>query len=389
MEQAGGESVFATDRGEAVDLDLTPTARSTYILVAPIIGRAVEESRTDRGLQGVQTMSTRLDYDAGDLTQEVWGRVPAHSDADVTVGELEIRTVGGRAFGVGVATVRDGAASDTPTLERHLTEVMTAALARSGFGGGAPWVSRTWVTTRDGFRADDAWLSRGSRVDTFDLVTSDDHTIEVHAGWGNCVLVSDHPIPAVDTREITSGMIDAQLIWGQMLDLADASAAAVRRQPESAREAVDDARRMSRRLAEDNLYYDEVLLRLQGNRVDMCAGLLTAWRYADALERLTRRVDEINSLAVYAMDTRMRKYQNLVEGILFVIGVSGVVQLVLAFVQTAYSGGTAAVPGETDHFSLLRWLRHTDIEVTIWIPTVLSVVLVAYILIVKRKDLQK
>lgn len=247
------------------------------------------------------------------------------------------------------------------------------------------WVNRTLIAPADEVPAD--WLAPAEETELV-ILRANGHSPELTVGWGNNALSTDDGLATIRTR-LLEGLVDAQVLWLQLDRIAQRSAELIRayRAPGAkgrhvAHEQVDD---IAKALAAHNLYYDEVLLNLQGNRKQVAVATLRSWGYATLLDRVTRRVGEIERVAQQEAEIRRRSYQGIVEAVLLALGLVSLLQLLLALAQLAFSGPVDAVPGQREGFSIMEFLRRIDLDVAIWLTSAATVLAFVGIVLLKRR----
>ncbi|MGH3433514.1 MAG: hypothetical protein ACRDQB_11835, partial [Thermocrispum sp.] len=222
------------------------------------------------------------------------------------------------------------------------------------------------------------------------VLRADGHSPVLTVGWGNNVLDADANLTSLLRTRLIEGLVDAQVLWGQLDAIAQRSADLIRtyRQPgngkrrELATRQVDD---ITKDLATHNLYYDELLLNVQGTRKHVAVATLRSWGYPTLLDRVSRRVTEIERVAQQEAENNRRRYQGIVEAVLLAIGLVSLLQLLLALVQTAFSGGVDQVPGGRDRLSIMEFLRGVDLDLAIWLTSAVTMLAFVGIVLLKRR----
>lgn len=146
-------------------------------------------------------------------------------------------------------------------------------------------------------------------------------------------------------------------------------------------EQVDD---FAGALATHQLAYDDLQLNIQGVRRISAMAALTSWDYEAALERVDRRLSDALAVATTMRTVNERKYQELVQGVLYGLAVLTVIDVSLALISTAFSG-SADVPGEDSPLRLLDAIRLTNQDSIIVAAIVIAVAAAAAYLIGRRK----
>lgn len=247
------------------------------------------------------------------------------------------------------------------------------------------WVNRTFVSA--GATVPPNWLAPPEDTEQV-VLRADGHAPVLTVGWGNNVLDSD--VTGLLRTRLLEGLVDAQVLWGQLDAIAQRSADLIRgyralpggKRRESATEQIDD---LTKDLAGHNLYYDDVLLNLQGTRKHVAVALLRSWGYPTLLDRVSRRVNEIERVAQQEAENNRRRYQGIVEAVLLAIGLVSLLQLLLALVQTAFSGAVEQVPGGRDRLSIMEFLRRVDLDLAIWLTSAATVLAFVGIVLLKRR----
>jgi hypothetical protein len=250
------------------------------------------------------------------------------------------------------------------------------------------WVNRTLLATADKVPAN--WLAPPDDCEQV-VLRMDGHSPVLTVGWGNNVLAADVPVTGLVRTRLIEGLTDAQVLWGQLDVIAQKSAELIRayrapadgqKRRELATEQIDQ---LTKDLATHNLYYDELLLNLQGTRKHVAVATLRSWGYPTLLDRVSRRVNEIERVAQQEAENNRRRYQGIVEAVLLAIGLVSLLQLLLALVQTAFSGGEDRVPGGQDRLSIMEFLRRIDLDLAIWLTSAATLLAFVGIVLLKRR----
>lgn len=255
-------------------------------------------------------------------------------------------------------------------------------------GGYKPkWVSRTLLLD-DGEQAVPGWIVGQKKVLRVDIDSGNDCS-EVTLGWANNSVSQWSQYNESERAELIKGLVDAQYIWteaellseGSLIEL-DAHAFRLRfiRHPVRSK---GKAGNMLVALALHNVAYDDVLLNLQGYRREIAKSSLDVWQYPELMARISRRIAEVHRLETERLSESSSKYENLVGNILLAVGLISAAQLVLAVIQTAFSGGTSDVPGGRGDGGLMTYFRNANIDIWMW-GSLTSVVAVFVCLIFLR-----
>ena len=174
-----------------------------------------------------------------------------------------------------------------------------------------------------------------------------------------------------DKDQLVSGMVDAQVIWTEAYQLSGDSLQGLN--THAARlgfggmvnEGDGDHKNLLMSLALHNVKYDELLLSIQGYRREIAQSCLDMWRYPELMKRISRQILEVARLEEERLAEQRTKYENLVSNVLLVVGLISAAQLVIAIIQTAFSGAVTGVPGG-DTTGMMAYFRTTNIDLWIW-----------------------
>lgn len=372
----------------------------TFLLVAPLTANPLSHPAASArgGKVALDTqMRSRNQFLASDLEQTVdpvaesWADLPAESagrvTAQVSLQDVRLVRVAGQAF----VTARASLAAEgrrVDQVEEALTAAVVAMVVQRWHGVGVKWVSRTRIA--DAGVVDDDWMLQDEDTQRVDVGSVSASRI-LALGWGNNQLEAGEPIDAAVEAQLLSGLIDAQMLWVQLDEIAGSSESIIKAYGEGHQEMLQGAgsfeasRRLSRQMALHHLYYDKVLLNLQGVRGSVARAVLKSWRYPDVSRRILHRVREIDQLVQQEDQNSRRKYQGLVENVLLAIGVISLVQLVIALAQMAYTEGVVTHPDTGSRLSLLRDLRNANLDVVVLASIMLALLLFGWILWHKRE----
>lgn len=372
----------------------------TFLLVAPLTANPLSHPAASAGGGKVALdtqMRSRNQFLASDLEQTVdpvaesWADLPAESagrvTAQVSLQDVRLVRVAGQAF----VTARASLAAEgrrVDQVEEALTAAVVAMVVQRWHGVGVKWVSRTRIA--DAGVVDDDWMLQDEDTQQVDVGSVSASRI-LALGWGNNQLEAGEPIDAAVEAQLLSGLIDAQMLWVQLDEIAGSSESIIKAYGEGHQEMLQGAgsfeasRRLSRQMALHHLYYDKVLLNLQGVRGSVARAVLKSWRYPDVSRRILHRVREIDQLVQQEDQNSRRKYQGLVENVLLAIGVISLVQLVIALAQMAYTEGVVTHPDTGSRLSLLRDLRNANLDVVVLASIMLALLLFGWILWHKRE----
>ena len=298
-------------------------------------------------------MDTQESFDAGELTHIYLRRTGGPADYpdhdEYNENGVVVKLDGVRLVVAAKAVVLHAEAEvNTPvdgasvsTVERALSRAVSAYVQRHIHAEPAvSWVNRTFIA--EGATVPANWLAPAEDTEQV-VLRAAGHSPVLTVGWGNNVLDADRQVSGKVRTRLTEGLVDAQVLWAQLDAIAQRSAAlirAYRETPDGKRKQlasgqVDD---ITKDLASHNLYYDELLLNVQGTRKHVAVATLRSWGYPTLLDRVSRRVSEIERLAQQEAENNRRRYQGIVEAVLLAIGLVSLLQLLLALVQTAFSG---------------------------------------------------
>lgn len=283
----------------------------------------------------------------------------------------------------------DRAAASADILEGMFTTVVEQLVEEKWPGARVHWVNRTLVTA-DAQDADD-WMFCDTDSQRVDIGSKSVPRV-LTLGWGNNVLETPGAIDEALESQLLAGLVDAQFIWVQLDDIAVSSGNFIKaysgghREVLQGRQSAEMAGALSRQMARHHLFYDKVLLHLQGVRGSIARGALHAWRYPDTSRRILHRVREIDHLVQQESENGRRRYQELVENVLLALGVISLVQLVIALVQIAYTDGVVTDGQGGARFGLLRLLKAANTDGVIVASMLVATMLFAWIVWHKRRS---
>lgn len=367
-------------------------------LVAPLVGHpetarrsGIEDGRSTAGAK----MRSRDSFWADDLEQaseriaDVWeGHAGPAGVAAVRLQDIRLVRLDEQSILTASALV-DRTLASAGVLENMLTTAVEQLVAETWLGARVHWVNRTLVAAN----AQDAgdWM----------LCDADNQQVDISArsarrvltlGWGNNLLEIAEAVDEALESQLLAGLVDAQFIWVQLDAIAVSSGDFIkaysggRREVLQGRRSAEMAGQLSRQMARHHLFYDKVLLHLQGVRGSIARSALHAWRYPDTSRRILHRVREIDHLVQQESESGRRRYQELVENALLALGVIALVQLVIALIQIAYTGGVVPAGPGNARFSLLSLLKAANTDGVIVTSMVMAVALFAWIVWHKRRS---
>lgn len=304
-----------------------------------------------------------------------------------TVAAANLVTIGTQLVMVLEVTVPDDPYLSVVTLETMLSEAATEFARHQVPGTGRPkWVSRTLLL--DDEPALPGWIV-GQTMEIQVEVDSGNGGSTVTLGWANNSVSRWSLFTESERAELTKGLVDAQYIWTEAEGLSEGSLTELDAHAFRLKfighpvKTKGKAGQMLVALALHNVAYDDVLLNLQGYRREVAKSSLDAWQYPELMARISRRIAEVHRLEMERLSERRAKYENLVGNILLGVGLISAAQLVLAVIQTAFSGGTSDVPGGRGDGGLMTYFRNANIDVWMW-GSLSSVVGVFALLIILR-----
>lgn len=249
----------------------------------------------------------------------------------------------------------------TAELETQLSSLTVTAL------GALPqsqllWVSRTLVVDAAASRdlRFDRWLERTDRggrsaVPAFAVAEG-----ELIVGWGNCLLRGEEPGSLIDMVE--SSLVVAQLLWAHLVAISESAGSTLldsidRGEGTLARPGpfVRKVEMLSQELSIHHMLTDEFMNNSQG--AIAAPTILQTWGFRDYEESTRRRIADLRRMAEDAQARQQRSYQRTVEMVLASIGMLAVLDVSVAVIQLAFSGGVGAVPGGGSRLGILNSVR--------------------------------
>jgi hypothetical protein len=371
-----------------------------FLLVAPLtadpVSNRIAPASTTKLPLDTQMRSRNqfLTGDLGQVVESVAGScadapaLTAGSDAvQVSLQDVRLVRVAGQAFVTARATLA-AESCRVDIVEESLTGAVATMVTQRWRGVGVKWVSRTRIVETT--RMDDDWMLLDEDTQRVDVGSASAARALV-LGWGNNQLETGASIDPALESQLLSGLIDAQMLWVQLDEIAGSSESIIKAYGEGHQEMLQGAasfeasRQLSRQMALHHLHYDKVLLNLQGVRGSVARAALKSWRYPDVSKRILHRVREIEQLVQQEDQNSRRKYQGLVENVLLAIGVISLVQLVIALAQMAYTEGAVTDPDTGSRLSLLRDLRNANLDVVMLASITVALLLFGWILWHKRE----
>ncbi len=383
-----------------------------YFLVAPLdetplagVAAAASPVETSDGTRrrlrrDGTVMRSRIDYRENELAQ-TWTPLPVAGgsighDPDAVIESAWLAHERGRhVLGI-FAMVPDGPAG-VVALEARLTDLAT------DFAGGHPltsaaqllWVNRTALLAA-GETAPTGWID-GLR----ERVDIEGRAMEL--GWGNSAIPDwggplvgdpdDAEGPDALRWQAIRGLVDAQAMWAELEGLSAGSAHVIRElfddtsaagRSRRFRQLLGDSERLAAGIAKHHLGYDDLLLSLQGPRRAIAQGSLHAWGYHGLLDRIARRMSDLQKVIESRKTAHERRYQRLVEGILSGLSLLTLLDLVLKIVGTALIG-TDAVPGSGSPLGVFAALRAVDADALLLSGLTFALVAVVTVLVLRRR----
>lgn len=370
-----------------------------FLLIAPLSAQprpsaplAADQAIPAPGI----TMRSRDSFSADDLEQTVetivdlWtdstADISTEGSSSVVLSGAVLVSVGGQAF-IATSASFDSPHAAAGTVECALTTAVERLVAERFPGISVKWVNRTLITkTTDEL---DDWLLRDADSQRIEIGSRSVSQVLTLA-WGSNLLEAVNGLDASAERQLIAGLIDAQFIWVQLDSIAVSSELMIKAYSGGHQEMLRGARsfekvrHLSEQMALHHLFYDKVLLNLQGVRGNVARAALKSWRYPDLSERILHRVREVDHLVQQEGENSRRQYQELVENVLLALGVISLVQLVISFAQTAYINGVIKGTGDGADFSVLRFLRNADLDRVLMTSVVLALSLFVWIVWHKR-----
>lgn len=325
-------------------------------------------------------LTSRLAYSTDTLTQQ-WRDLPDVQLPGWQLGSAALVTVENTQIIVVDCTIdfQDDSIAD---LEEYLTTGAQRIIESFSTAPGRPmWVSRTCIADE----CPPEWIMPNDRSGSLD-----EGGIHAVFSWGNNYVRTDLDLADEQWRAFVRGMVDAQVLWCRLDAILRASGSEIRRisdgGPSEHRVSLSKVAGIERALMAHDLSLDEFETQIQGIRKHAAEIQLSAWRFEDMRQRAPRRVKDLATVARQESERRRARYQGVVEMILFVLGLTALLQTVLSFIQTAFSGGVSAVPGGDRGF--LQWVRASNLDLVLGLVTVLLVAVLWIVLILRRRVLR-
>lgn len=243
--------------------------------------------------------------------------------------------------------------------------------------------ARRYVTAATGIAAEDLpWVARyalldGAEREPAHWMGAERHTVDVteaaavagrgqvsiEAGWGNGLVRGWDALQRDMKYQLTRGIIDAQHIWHDASVVVSENetvfgrviAAQHRPGRREVRTLLRDSSRIEIEASAHQLLLDDLIQNIQGVRRLAAESLLDAWGYERFVGRM---LDRVRDAAVQVGNLRTRidaRYHAAVQTTLLALGFLVVVDTILSFISTAYSGAVDDAPGgDGGLFALLR-----------------------------------
>lgn len=312
---------------------------------------------------------------------------------DGIVIELAARcTIGDREYYAIEATAPVRRGQDVVELETALSAAARAYIATVDRVDEPelPWVAR-YALLDAGEREPQHWMAEGGakRTLTEAAAISGRRGASIEVGWGNG-LIRGWSSLAHDTRyQLVRGIIDAQHIWHDASMVVASNedvfarviAAQGRPKRREVRELLRDSSHIEITSSAHQLLFDDLIQNVQGVRRVAAESLLEAWGYERFVSRMLDRVRDAGA-QVGNLRTRIdSRYHAAVQGTLMVLGILAVVDLMLSFIGTAYSGDVDHLPGRDD--GLFALLRYADADLLLSGAVVVTAILA--VLLIRRR----
>lgn len=317
-----------------------------------------------------------------DSLSQVWRSLEAPTTGHLTVisaALVSIPPAEVAVFDITLPALNSTVADVEESLTRHAEELLRM------YGGGhawtPKWVSRTFV----GQDPPDNWIPS----DDSSAQSLDRYGMHIRLSWGNNLIWGETDTTAPEWREVVRGLVDAQVLWTQLDDIVRNSGREIRRLTTGegpthtvSLQVVDD---VERQLIAHELSFDEFETQVQGIRHEVARRQLQAWNVAKMRSRAQRRAQDLGVVARQEVARRSSRYQSKVEMILFILGLTALIQTALAVIQTAFSGGVATVPGGKGGF--LEWVREVNLDLVLGVVTFTLVAILWTVLRMRRSAL--
>lgn len=355
-----------------------------YLLVIPRKRDAVVAAAPAR--RPTTELFSRLDSNMQELDQR-WDRLavpepdPLASDPDghrVTVGQIVCSRSRHQQVYLVEVEVTGAQDLEIERLEQKLSTIGRSTVTAAVGPVDLYWVQRVALPAA-GQSPAPGWYGPGQTCVVALHGEKDAPAAELEIGWGNVTIRGWDMIGDRRQEQIMEGLVDAQTLWCGLTEISNDSAEDTRR---VFRSTELDAKELTRylaeiealhiRIAQQHLAYDEFLIESQGNRFSVTEAALESWEYGALMDRVTSRLDLLQTIADRAKSRREERYRRAVESTLLFLTMTTFLTLALTIVQTAHSGGEDAVPGDDSVVGIFRFVRAVDADIGFFIvPTVL------------------
>lgn len=345
-----------------------------FLLIAPL-DRAIPDESENAGtrLSG-SILRSRGSFEARELKQRqrpIEVSLPPDSAMSESVEVIQCHLVSIGSKSLLVLTVKlseSSAPTDVEAIEILLSDTVSELTANSSaFQGATPlWVSRT-IVLRDDEEVPKGWLGASKSIELGNAGNAVNAGQRVSVGWGNNAIEgwTEGPFPV--QSPLVDGLVDAQYLWADIDELASNSSDVVHDVLDSDQSArsqfLADLRIMERltsNLANHNLAYDDLLLHIQGHRRSVATSALKVWGYRDIHSRISRRLDETTRLIEQRKARQDRRYQGVVESILFGLALVALIGLVFDAIVAAHEEHAGGIHRDASPIGILQWVIETD-----------------------------
>lgn len=381
-----------------------------YLLISPLLdaGRhdafhepVAAATDADKSLRNrVDTREDRLRQTAHVLVADDAQWLPGNTRKElaITFGPATLLSNGRISLVVVWASADAAQAKDSQEIELALSRAMDGFVAQKvGADAAVRWVSRTLLLAGEEAEPVD-WLLGQTKQLQLPLNGHGGGTAEpahlrsaIKVGWANNSVSNFAHYGAADKTTLVSGLVDAQVIWTEAEQLSgdsrDELSAHAKRlgflEGKSGTGKKPGNLLMS--LSLHNVSYDELLMSIQGYRREIAQSSLEMWRYPELMKRISRQITEVTRLESERLSEQRTKYENLVGNVLLVVGLISAAQLILAIIQTAFSGGATGIPGQGNSNGIMAYFRSTSIDLWIWGSVVSTILIFAVLSFLKRR----